>query len=126
LDVEARMELLTVLETARMLKVAPITIRCYIADGRLPAVKVGRGVRVERQAVDRFVRPVAPKSSNGKASKRPPRKRKTGILTADDPIWDIVGMFSSDGPGDVSENKRKYLADALMAESDAHLPPDRR
>jgi excisionase family DNA binding protein len=120
------MQLLTVLETARMLKVAPITIRRYIADGRLPAVKVGRGVRVERQAVDRLVRPVVPRSSNGKPSKRPTRKRKTGILTMDDPIWGIVGMFRSDGPGDVSENKRKYLADALMAESDARLPSDRR
>ena len=41
------MELLTVQETARLLKVAPITIRRSIANGRLPAVTVGRAVRVQ-------------------------------------------------------------------------------
>ena len=46
------MELLTVQETAQMLRVAPITIRRYIADGRLPAVKVGKGVRVRRESID--------------------------------------------------------------------------
>jgi hypothetical protein len=30
----------------------------------------------------------------------------------DDPLWGIVGMFTSDGPSDVSSNKHKYLADA--------------
>jgi len=37
------MELLTVQETTRMLKVHPITIRRYIADGQLPPVTVGNG-----------------------------------------------------------------------------------
>jgi hypothetical protein len=30
----------------------------------------------------------------------------------DDPLWDLVGIGHSGGPGDVSENKHKYLADA--------------
>jgi excisionase family DNA binding protein len=98
--------------------VAPITIRRYIAAGRLPAVRVGRGVRVEREAVERFVEPVAPASPNGETAKRPTRKRKTGILTADDPIWDIVGMGRSEGPTDVSQNKRKYLAEGYFAKLD--------
>jgi hypothetical protein len=35
-------------------------------------------------------------------------------ITADDPLWGIVGMADSgpDGPTDVSSNKHKYLADA--------------
>ena len=37
------MELLTVQETTRMLKVHPITIRRYIADGQRPPVTVGKG-----------------------------------------------------------------------------------
>lgn len=41
-------------------------------------------------------------------------RRKTGIITKDDPLWNIVGM--ADRPGDpvsdVSENKHKYLAEA--------------
>lgn len=40
------MELLTVYETAQILKVAPITVRRYIAYGKLAAVKAGKGVRV--------------------------------------------------------------------------------
>jgi excisionase family DNA binding protein len=112
------MDLLTVRETARMLKVAPITIRRYIAAGRLPAVKVGRGVRVEREAVERFVEPVGVGFVNGEVAEPPTGRRKTGILTADDPIWDIVGMGRSEGPTDVSENKRKYLAEAYFAKLD--------
>ncbi|MBA2449306.1 MAG: helix-turn-helix domain-containing protein [Chloroflexi bacterium] len=112
------MDLLTVQETARMLKVAPITIRRYIAGGRLPAVKVGRGLRVEREAVEQLIQPVAVRPINGRVAKRPTGRRKTGILSADDPIWDIVGTGRSEGPTDVSENKRKYLADAYFAKLD--------
>src|SRR5438105_119279 len=33
-------------------------------------------------------------------------------FTMNDSLWNIVGMASSDGPGDVSENVDKYLAEA--------------
>lgn len=55
------MELLTVQETAQMLKVTPTTVRRYITAGRLPAVKVGRGVRVHKEAVIDLLSPIAPK-----------------------------------------------------------------
>ena len=42
--------------------------------------------------------------------KRASRRRRTTSL--DDPLWEIVGIAHSDGPGDVAENKHKYLADA--------------
>ena len=42
--------------------------------------------------------------------KRAPRRRRT--TSPDDPLWEIVGIAHSDGPGDVAENKHKYLADA--------------
>ena len=93
------MELLTVQETAQMLKVAPITIRRYISSGRLPAVKVGRAIRVHREDVDNLLTPVVPEG-------RP--------LTHEDSLWQIVGMFDSgpEAPSDVSANHHKYLADA--------------
>jgi hypothetical protein len=34
-------------------------VRRYIASGELPAVRVGRQLRLEREAVDRFITPVA-------------------------------------------------------------------
>jgi hypothetical protein len=37
------------------------------------------------------------------------RGRPTG---ASDPLWKLIGIGESEGPGDVSTNKHKYLADA--------------
>jgi excisionase family DNA binding protein len=54
------MELLTVAETAKLLKVNPMTVRRYIQDGRLPAVRVGRRVRVHKEAVEGFLAPITP------------------------------------------------------------------
>ena len=104
------MEFLTIRETARLLKVSPITIRRYIDAGRLRAVKVGRSVRVRREAIEAFLRPVAPRSElQGKP------------FTMDDPLWDIVGIGDSgpDSPTDVARNKHQYLAEAY---ADAHDP----
>jgi excisionase family DNA binding protein len=102
------MELLTVDETARLLKVAPVTVRRYIADGRLPAVRVGRGVRVRKETVGQFVTPIKPR----KSTKRGTRKAWGRPTGADDPLWSIIGMVTSEGPGDVSRNKHRYLAEA--------------
>lgn len=38
--------------------------------------------------------------------------RKSGIVTRGDTLWNIVGMASSDRPGDVARNKHQYLAEA--------------
>jgi hypothetical protein len=48
-----------------------------------------------------------------------PRRRslKGKPITADDPIWNIVGIGRSEGPGDISTNKHKYLAEAYMPKS---------
>lgn len=40
------------------------------------------------------------------------RERKSGIVTRNDSLWDIVGMADSLGPGDVARDKHKYLAEA--------------
>lgn len=55
------MELLTVQEIAALLKVNPETVRRHIASGRLQAVRIGRHVRVRREAIDAMVIPIAPK-----------------------------------------------------------------
>ena len=46
--------------------------------------------------------------------KRAPRRRRT--TSPDDPLWDILGIADSGGPGDAAENKHKYLADAYAQE----------
>lgn len=42
----------------------------------------------------------------------PRRQRKTGIVTRNDSLWNIVGIATSKGPGDVARDKHKYLAEA--------------
>jgi hypothetical protein len=42
------------------------------------------------------------------------------FFTMQDPLWNIVGIGQSDGPGDVSSSKLKYLAEAS---ADNHREP---
>ena len=51
-------ELLTVNEAAEMLNLHEITIRRHIKQGRLRAVKVGRQVRIRREDLEEFMKPV--------------------------------------------------------------------
>ena len=105
-------DLLTVQETAQLLRVSPLTIRRYVADGRLAAVKVGRAVRIERDAVAQLLEPVmagAPESGDRAIAAK-------GRFSRSDSLWNIVGIAESDGPGDVSDDKHKYLADAYDTE----------
>lgn len=45
-------DLLTVAEVAGRLRVSSMTVRRWIADERLPAIKIGRTHRVEAAALD--------------------------------------------------------------------------
>jgi excisionase family DNA binding protein len=69
-------ERLTVAEIAGILKLNQQTVRNWIDEGSLPALHVGRRVRVRRSDFDallergRTVRPAEPSSSAGQASGR--------------------------------------------------------
>jgi excisionase family DNA binding protein len=95
------MELLTVQEAARILRLSPITIRRYIASGKLTAVRVGRNVRITQRDIDQFAtrEPVQPRPEIGHE------------LTDESPLWGLIGIIR-DGPSDLAENHDKYLADA--------------
>jgi excisionase family DNA binding protein len=100
-------ELLTVYEAADILRVNPMTVRRYITDGRLTAVRVGKGVRVRKESLEGMLTPVEPR-------RRPrPSRLPTGRpFTLDDPLWNIVGAGESRVPAEVSTKKREYLAEA--------------
>jgi excisionase family DNA binding protein len=53
--------LLDVKEAARAWAVSPWTIRAYIRDGKLRAVRIGRLVRLEAAELERFVKENAEK-----------------------------------------------------------------
>jgi excisionase family DNA binding protein len=97
------MELLTVQEAAAVLKVSQITVRRYIADGRLAAVRIGRGVRVRRDAIDRLAQPVEPVLPADRDSATAGR-----ALTFTDPLWQLVGSATDAAPSDATK-KYEYL-----------------
>lgn len=107
------MDLLTVDETARMLKVSPVTVRRFITRGELRSVKVGRQRRVERRDVERFVHGGVPTADDV-----PEELRNARPLEPDDPLFGLIGIGRSNGPGDVSRNKQKYLAEAYLHKSE--------
>ena len=96
------MELMTIKETAAFLKVSPITVRRYIVARRLPAVRVGKGVRVKKEDVEKLPTPIEIETAT----------RRGKIFTKDDALWNLVGIADKDVPSNVSENKHKYLAEA--------------
>jgi hypothetical protein len=48
------------------------------------------------------------------AGKRVAKGKPTSV---DDPLWQIVGMARSEGPGDVAENVNKYLSEAYLSQN---------
>ena len=99
------MDLLTVREAAGELRISPMTVRRYIAAGKLRAVRAGRAVRIERSALDQFLTPMRLDDVTVTESASRP-------LSFDAPIWKLVGIIDDDGPTDASTNHDKYLAAA--------------
>jgi excisionase family DNA binding protein len=97
------MDLLTVSEAASILRVTPITVRRFIAGGRLKAVRVGRGVRIDRQALDALATPI---ESTGPTPRRPRQQR---TLSQTDSLWQLVGSATDADPTDASRH-HSYLA----------------
>lgn len=53
---EQRSPYLTVSEVAKLVKVTSKTVRQWIRAGRLPAIRVGRTIRVRREALEAVLR----------------------------------------------------------------------
>jgi excisionase family DNA binding protein len=93
------MELLTVKETADLLRVSTVTVRRYIASGKLAAVRVGRNIRIRQEDV---MGVVEPRFAGESAEWRPENH----------PLMQSIGFIKDDGPIDDSLNHDKYLAEA--------------
>ena len=53
-------ELLSIQEVAQITGLHEVTIRRYVRSGELEAVRIGRRIRVRREAVDRLMKPMRP------------------------------------------------------------------
>jgi excisionase family DNA binding protein len=103
------MELLTVEDTAQMLKVSTVTVRRFIAAGKLPAVRVGKGIRIEKQAIELLAEPFQGETSRGQRAEVSPRP-----MTFDDPLFQLIGSATDAPPTDSS--KKYEIGTALTSD----------
>ena len=100
------MDLLTVREAAAMLRVSQVTLRRYVASGKLPAVRVGRNVRIERAAAEGIATAaIAPGDEVDELARLVP---KAGFAP-ESSIWRLAGFIKDDGPTDMASDKYKYF-----------------
>jgi excisionase family DNA binding protein len=99
------MELLTVKETADLLRVSTVTVRRYIASGKLAAVRVGRNIRIRRDDVERVIEP-----SGSKIDPKFVAEAEAKYFISE--RTDVT---------DIAENHDKYLAEAY---ADTHEDDD--
>ena len=82
--------LLNVNQAAFILKVHPLTIRRYIREGRLKAIKIGGNIRIKESGLSEFnteVKP-RPKITNLPRAQNPITK----IFTPNDPLFRLEGL----------------------------------
>lgn len=77
-------EFFTVYEAAKMLKVHPITIRRYIREGKLKAVKAAGNIRIAKSGFAAFTESFVP---NQKANKGVGVVAREANFSFDDPIF---------------------------------------
>lgn len=75
-------EFFTIYEAAGMLKVHPITIRRYIREGKLKAVRAAGNIRISKSGFIAFTESFVPKSN-----KIPVAIAKESNFSFDDPIF---------------------------------------
>jgi excisionase family DNA binding protein len=76
------MDLLTVQESAALLRINVETVRRHIAAGLLPAVRIGRRVRIRREDLEALAAPAPP------AAKEP--DSGTGSASTDNPAYALT------------------------------------
>ncbi len=86
--------LLSVRQVAFIIKVHPLTIRRYIREQKLKAVKVGGNVRIRELDLEQFTRDFSPRERQiGRLSDH---ILKTGkIFTSEDPFLQMEGRGAS-------------------------------
>jgi excisionase family DNA binding protein len=61
---------MTTKELARYLKLHEITICKYAAEGRIPAVRIGRVWRFDREVIDKWIAKGAPQEARQKENRQ--------------------------------------------------------
>jgi excisionase family DNA binding protein len=76
------MEVLTLEQVAKLLRLHRSTVYRMVKRGEIPALKVGRVWRFSKEALDAWLRGVGRLQARGEARERPTRKREDPVLRA--------------------------------------------
>ncbi len=89
--------LFNVNQAAYILKVHPLTIRRYIKEGRLKAVKVGGNVRIKESSLQEFNKDFNPTQQQEEATRPATRVKLQPAkpFTVDDPFLRLKGRGAS-------------------------------
>ncbi len=85
--------LFNVKQAAFILKVHPLTVRRYIKEGRLKAVKVGGNVRIRELELQEFNKDFFPVPSPKLNFKE--KQTRVKVFTFDDPLFRLQGRGAS-------------------------------
>lgn len=87
--------LLSVKQVAYILKVHPLSVRRYIKQGRLKAVKVGGNVRVRDKDLQEFHRDLSAASPQQSIILNAKKTMVTKVFTSEDPFLRLSGRGAS-------------------------------
>lgn len=85
--------LLNVRQVAFILKVHPLTVRRYIKEGKLKAVRAGGNVRIKESSLGEFNKDFSYTPSNKQTAKT--QLIPTKIFSLDDPLFRLRGRGAS-------------------------------
>lgn len=87
--------LFNVNQAAYILKVHPLTIRRYIKEGKLKAVRVGGAVRIKESQLQEFNKDFMPREPKQPTSPFRIKQSTAKIFTQDDPFLRMKGRGAS-------------------------------
>ena len=87
--------LFNVNQAAYILKVHPLTIRRYIKEGKLKAVRVGGAVRIKESQLQEFNKDFVPHEPKPSTSPFRIKQSTAKVFTEDDPLLRLRGRGAS-------------------------------
>ena len=87
--------LLSIKQVAFILKVHPLTVRRYIKEKKLHAVKVGGNVRVSEEDLEKFHKDIEVSEEKERSPFRTTKIYAAKQFSLDDPFWRLQGRAAS-------------------------------